>query len=365
MGMVAGTLQRYFALRFAITVLAVFAGLFVLVAMVDFIEMMRRTMGVATASIFTIAQASLFRVPQVTERVMPFAALVGAMLCYLTLSRRHELVIARSAGMSAWQFIAPALAVALLVGVAATTVYNPLAAALQDRSDALEAELFGTARARLLQRGSAYWLRQRSEEGQAVINASSSRDQGVELSGVTVFRFDQAGRFVDRIEARSATLETSRWRLDDVTIHASGTPAVTRPVYLLPTALSAEQVRESFATPETISFWSLPLYISIAEQSGLGAAGYRLQYHKLLAKPFFLAAMVLLAAAVSLRIFRFGGVQRMVLGGIIAGFLLYVVSKIADDLTIAQLLHPVAAAWLPVVLGGLTGLLALLYQEDG
>jgi lipopolysaccharide export system permease protein len=26
---------------------------------------------------------------------------------------------------------------------------------------------------------------------------------------------------------------------------------------------------------------------------------------------------------------------------------------------------PVAAAWLPVIIGGLTGLVALLYQEDG
>jgi lipopolysaccharide export system permease protein len=29
------------------------------------------------------------------------------------------------------------------------------------------------------------------------------------------------------------------------------------------------------------------------------------------------------------------------------------------------LMHPIAAAWLPAVVGGLTGFLALLYQEDG
>jgi lipopolysaccharide export system permease protein len=28
-------------------------------------------------------------------------------------------------------------------------------------------------------------------------------------------------------------------------------------------------------------------------------------------------------------------------------------------------MHPIAAAWLPVIVGGLTGFLALLYQEDG
>ncbi len=75
--------------------------------------------------------------------------------------------------------------------------------------------------------------------------------------------------------------------------------------------------------------------------------------------------MVLLAAAVSLRFFRFGGVQKMILSGVGSGFLLYVLSKVTDDLSKAELMHPAAAAWLPVAVGGLTGLLALLYQEDG
>jgi lipopolysaccharide export system permease protein len=73
----------------------------------------------------------------------------------------------------------------------------------------------------------------------------------------------------------------------------------------------------------------------------------------------------MLASSVSLRFFRLGGVQKMVLSGVGAGFLLYVVQKLTEDLSKADLLNPIVAAWLPVCLGGLTGLLALLYQEDG
>ena len=32
---------------------------------------------------------------------------------------------------------------------------------------------------------------------------------------------------------------------------------------------------------------------------------------------------------------------------------------------LGKLLHPAAAAWLPVLGGGLTGFIVLLYQEDG
>ena len=236
---------------------------------------------------------------------------------------------------------------------------------LDEQSKRYEAELFGHSRVNLLSSGGPFWASQKTAEGQAIINAKSSRDQGVALSGVTVFTFDPAHHFKQRIEARSAMLEPGEWRLLDARIYVLGERPVDQPVFLLKTSLSPEQVRESFATPETVPFWELPLYIKIAEHAGLVAAGYRLQFQKLLARPFLLAAMVFLAAAVSLRFFRFGGVQKMVLSGVAAGFLLYVLSKVTDDMSKAELMHPVAAAWLPVLAGGLTGFIALLYQEDG
>ena len=362
--MIAGTLSRYFGWRFLSAVLAVFAGTLMLTAMIDFLELMRRTGDLKDVSALFIAKITLFRVPFITERVMPFAVLVGAMFCYLNLSRRLELVVARAAGISAWQFIAPAIIIAWLLGAVTTTVYNPISANLREQSTRLEAELFGRD-AGFRRPGSGFWLRQRSDDGQAVINAKSSRRQGIELGGVSIFRLDTAGRFRDRIEAKSATLESGYWRLEEARFYASGVAPVERDVFRLSTTLTPAQVGESFATPETVPFWQLSSYIDLAERAGLAAAGYRLQYYQLLAQPFYLVAMVLLAAAVSLRFFRFGGVQKVVLGGIGAGFLLYVMAKVTGDLSKAGLMGPLAAAGLPVAVGAVTGLIALLYQEDG
>jgi lipopolysaccharide export system permease protein len=366
MTIIGGKLARYFGLRFLSAVVLVFAGIFALVALLDYIELMRRATDLPNVSAVLVAKTSLFRVPQVTERILPFCVLIGAMYCYLNLSRRLELVVARSAGMSAWQFISPALMVAFLLGVFATTVYNPVSAILQERSKRYEAELFGENAIRGSGgTGGTFWISQRNADGQAIINAKSSRDQGVELYGVSVFTFDNAGHFKQRIAARAAVLEPGVWRLLDTRIFELSAPPVNQPEVRFKTSLTPEQVRESFATPETVPFWELPLYIKIAEHAGLVAAGYRLQFQKLLARPFLLAAMVFLAAAVSLRFFRFGGVQKMVLSGVAAGFLLYILSKVTEDLSKAELMHPVAAAWLPVLAGGVTGLIALLYQEDG
>ena len=360
-----GTLARYFGLRFLTAVLVVFAGIFALVALIDYIELMRRAGDIPNVSAALVAKTSFYRVPQVVERILPFCVLIGAMSCYLNLSRRLELVVARSAGVSAWQFVTPALIVAFALGILATAIYNPISAILQERSKRFESELFGqTANAPNRSSGTS-WVSQRTDDGQAIINAVSSRDQGINLNGVSVFTFDTEGRFKQRIEARAAVLEPGVWRLRNARVYAVGVLPANQAEYLLKTSLTPEQVRESFATPETVPFWELPTYIQIAEHAGLVAAGYRLQFQKLLARPFLLAAMVLLAAAVSLRFFRFGGIQKMVLSGVAAGFLLYVLSKVTEDLSKAELMHPVAAAWLPVFVGGVTGFIALLYQEDG
>lgn len=363
--MIAGTLSRYFAARFFGAAIGVFVGVFVLVVLVDYVEMTRRAADIANASPLLVAKISLYRVPQVTERILPFSALIGAMMCYLNLSRRLELVVARSAGISAWQFIAPALAVAIGLGIFATAVYNPISAVLREQSKRLEAQLFGDRAGGGPGGTAGFWARQRTADGLSIINALSSRQQGSALDGVTVFTFDPSGRFRERIEAPSATLEVGHWRLVDARVYSTAAPQRQHASYLLSTNLTPEQVRESFATPETLSFWQLPQYIELAEQAGLMAAGYRLQYQILIARPFLLTAMVLLACSVSLRFFRMGGVTKMILSGISAGFLLYVVSKVTEDLSKAELMHPVAAAWLPVLLGGLTGFVALLYQEDG
>ena len=363
--MIARTLTRYIGMRFLGAVLSVFFGVFVLVVLIDYIELMRRTSDNPNVSAWVVAKTSFYRVPQVTERILPFSVLVGAMACYLNLSRRLELVIARAAGMSAWQFILPAVIMALLLGVVATAVYNPISAIMREQSKRLEAELFGERQSALHSTDAGFWVRQKSEEGQSIVYATSSRDQGVRLGGVTVFTYDPNGKFLARIEAPAAVLEPGHWLLDKARVYASGTPPREFDSYRVKTSLTSAQVRESFSTPETVPFWQLPAFIEIAEKSGLVAAGYKLQYQLLIARPFLLAAMAILAASVSLRFFRFGGVPQMVLGGISVGFLLYVMSKVTEDLSKAELMHPVAAAWLPVLTGGLIGFIVLLYQEDG
>ena len=361
--MIGGTLGRYVAAAFLRMILGVFLTVFALVYTLDFVELMRRAGEAEGASAGLMARLALFRTPAVAEQVLPFAVLFGAIAALLALSRRLELVVARAAGISAWQFLQPGLLVAAGLGIVTITLYNPLSAGLKQRSTEIEAKVF--ARSSKANSGKDIWLRQRGLDGQTVIRASTAIEGTTTLAGVQAFHFDESGAFQATIEARQAVLHDGYWELLDARVVQPDEAPETYGSYLVASTLDPAQVRQSFTPPESVPFWQLTETIARTERAGLDATRYRLQLDVLLARPLLFVAMVFVAASVSLRFFRFGGVGRMVLGGVAAGFLLYVARQVMEGLGASGLVAPVVAAWFPAVVGSLLGTLTLLYLEDG
>jgi lipopolysaccharide export system permease protein len=353
--LIGATLGGYFSRQFLKTIFLVFATVFTLVYTLDFVELMRRAGDAENASAGLMAQLALFRTPVIAEQVMPFAVLFGSMAALLQLSRKLELVIARAAGVSAWQFLQPGLFVALIIGIASVAIYNPISAILKQRAADLETRIFSRT---LQTSGKPIWLRQRSLEGQAIFRADGAINDTTTITGVTVYTFTNTGTFTQRIEAREATLHQGFWSLKNARILTATEPPQAFDQYVIASSLEPSQVRQSFIEPDAVPFWNL-------KQTDLNANAYRLHYNVLLARPLLFIAMVLVAASVSLRFFRFGGVAMMVLGGVAAGFMLYVATELMAELGASGIISSAVAAWLPAIVGSLLGILALLYQEDG
>ena len=90
-----------------------------------------------------------------------------------------------------------------------------------------------------------------------------------------------------------------------------------------------------------------------------------MQYALLLSRPFLLAGMVLLAATVSLRPFRSGGIQTMVITGIVGGIGFFLLAEVSRQVGVSGLTTAHAAAWVPVLVVSLLSMTVLLHQEDG
>jgi lipopolysaccharide export system permease protein len=351
----------YFGMRFLKALLVIFAAVALLSYTLDLFELMRRAGGSNTIRLTTLMVLSSLRLPFVIEQVLPFAVLFAAIVSFLALSRRLELVVARAAGLSAWQFISPALFLGFLVGVFAVVALNPLVAIMKDRSEQMEASIFGNRNS--VNEEVAFWLRQSSEDGESVLRAVRHGDNLI--ADVTVFQFADDYSFGARIDAASGELQEGQWLLKDAKIIKPGERTVEQPSVALKTSIGIADLDSVAARNPNASFWTLPGLIQRLELAGLSATRYRLMLQSLYSKPLLFAAMVLIAASVSLRFFRMGGVAQLVGIGVLAGFGLYILNQIGQDLGSAGIVPVFAAAWAPALAGTLAAAQGLLRTEDG
>ncbi|MHB8886448.1 MAG: LPS export ABC transporter permease LptG [Methylovirgula sp.] len=361
--MIGVTLARYLSLRFFNTIMMVLVTILGMVYVVDFVEMLRRASNRPGITPGFIATLSFLRTPIVAEQILPFCVLFGTMAAFIDLTRKLELVVARAAGVSVWQFLVPPIAIALLIGVASVGLLNPVSARMKQQADVIETQLFG--RPGQQEGDTGLWMRQTSIDGQAILHAKESKDGGILLRGVTAYVYDHDGHFQAKVVADDAKLLPGVWKLDNALISAPGETAMRVKTYLLAANIAPQYLAETLLTPESVPFWSLPRVSRETALAGLDPTNFSLQFQTLLARPLLLVAMVLIAAAFSLRFFRFGGIGKMVGGGIGAGFVLYLLTKMVADLGASGLLSASVAAWSPAVVGSMLGALALLHREDG
>lgn len=360
------TLSGYIGRQFATWVLGSFAAIMAIVFLLDFIELLRRGAGKENAYFAVLLQMALLKLPNMAQQILPFAVLFGSMLAFTRLTRTNELVVARAAGVSVWQFMMPAILVALTLGAIKVAMLNPISSVMIERFHSLEDTVLRNRADSFLSVGrGGLWIRERSDDRQLVLNARTAHEKEARLGDVMVLVFDGQDRFQRRIDAREALLADGKWTLRDVVV----TTAQNRPERLsqvsLPTNLTVDNIQDSFASPETMSFWELPGFIEVLENAGFSAIKHRLYWHAELASPLLMVAMVLIAATFSLRLTRRGNTLTWASSGLFFGFLLYFLSDIVFALGLSARIPEVLAAWTPATVTMLLGMTSLLHLEDG
>jgi lipopolysaccharide export system permease protein len=368
---ISTTLSLYIARVFAVAVLAMLAGLSGLVGMFDFLELLRRSGARPEATFGIVSTMAALRLPWIGVQILPFAVLLGGILAFWRLTRSSELIVARAAGISAWQFLAAPVACAVLVGLFASMVISPISAVMLARAEAMDNIFLRNGGGPLALPGGQLWLRQSDAtlvpQGIAILHANNvhmARDE-MSASDVSLFRLDDRDRLIERIEVGHATLLEHSWLLERARVVKPGELPAPAQTLILPTNLTVGRVQESFAPPDTLSVWALPGFIELLEHSGFSAVRHRLYFQTLLALPLLAGTMSLVSAGFSMRQTRRGGVAQMIGSGVAAGFALFVISKLAAEFGQNGAIPPVLAAWAPALSGLMLSVALLLHLEDG
>ena len=359
------TLSVYIARQFLIWFGGVFAALVALSFILNVVELMRRAASKSDATFSVVLEMAFMKLPHMAEELLSFAVLFGGMLVFARMTRSRELVVARAAGVSAWDFMLPAIALAFLIGAFNVAIFSPIASVTTSRYESLESNYLRGQSSLLAVSKTGLWLRQGDAHAQSIVHAQRMLPDSMEMQDVIIFRFEGKDKFVGRIDAADGTLADGYWKLKEAWLTAPDTPPRFEKSYLMKTNLTQEDVQESFAAPETMSFWDLPAFIDVLEKAGFSALQHRLYFHSMVASPVLLCAMVLIAATFTLRLTRRGGTALLVAGGVGVGFLLYFMTDVVLALGRSASIPVELAAWAPAGISTLLGLAMLFHLEDG
>lgn len=369
------TFSLYMMRHFLMAILATLAVILVIISLIELLELIRRAGdGGRDVGFFTMLEMSLLKLPATASKIYPFVFLIGGMVALSKLTRLSELVAARAAGVSVWQFMMPGLGVAMLLGVTIVAFINPIGAAMTTRYETLEARYYSNRPNTFSVSESGIWLRQIQDGAyqflampvhEYILHAWRMDATTRTLQSVIVFFYDDKKQFIGRMDAPKAILENDRLRIDEATIAAPGLVPEPLTHFMLPTSLTIEEIQDSFLAPETLSFWELPGFIDTLESAGFSGIRHRLYWQNLLALPLLLAGMVLVSAVFSLRQARRGRTGVMMVGGILFGFVFYFSSNIIYALGASGALPIILAAWAPSLSVLALGGALLLHLEDG
>ena len=262
----------------------------------------------------------------------------------------------------------------MLVGVFFTTAFNPIAASMITRFEAVEGKYITGTSSVLSVSASGLWLRQVEEidaqlNGQPIesyiIHAKRISQQDYRLSDVVIHLYGESNGYIGRIDAPNAQLMQGFWEVEAAKISVPGLAIQREEGFQLDTELNIRKIQDSFAAPQTLSFWELPDFIDTLESAGFSALRHKLHWHSLLSAPLLLTGMICIAAVFSLRQPRRGRVAMLIVAGVIAGFVVYFTTNLVYALGYSGSLPVIVAAWTPPLITIMLGVSALLHIEDG
>ena len=362
--MIFGTLSRYFFRRYVTTTMWFLIGMSAITFLLDFSE---TASCISNFPGYTLGGAVLLtavRLPLILQQTIPFVALFVGITVLIGLNRKYELVVTRAAGISVWQFMLPFIAGSLILGVLTVVALNPLAAWGQRQATQFETAWRGQDNA-MIKALQVPWLRQISGRDDVIIGAKTVLENGTLLVDAVLIHFDSSGEVILRQDASSAKLEDGYWQLNNVIERKPGEIPVRKVSEQLRTNLKQDFIKERLTAPETIGFFDLSNRIAAAKSFGISTKALETQFNSLLSQPLLLVAMTLIAATVSLKFSRFNQSRSVILGGILSGFMLYVVTVLVKAFGSSGVVPPFVATWIPVIVALALGATILLHQEDG
>ena len=365
MNYIFSPLMLYFFRHASIYFFSILMVLGFITSLSELLEYSKQTSHFKSDAFLICLKLTLYKIPTNLQKLLPYATFFASMLSLIRLSKNLELIVARSSGLSIWHCCLPHIVLAFLIGLFSIMIFSSIASVTQIKLLQLEHQYLQKNNNNLQLSGGGFWLHQKEGSKTAIIHATKIDPIKMALNNVIIFRYTKDNKFYERIDGENTILENGYWKIDKGIKTNKDLETSSFTNLQLPTLLTSSQIKESFARPETISFWATPKFIKIIEKAGFNSRKHVIYLHKMLATPIFLIGMVLLGALFSVKPIGRHGIGKRLFIAIVIAFVIFFLNDVIAALGQGSQTPAFLAAWIPALIPVFISASILLYLEDG
>jgi lipopolysaccharide export system permease protein len=302
-----------------------------------------------------LAFYALLRAPLILLTVLPLGVLVGAVIGFLALAARSEMVVLRAVGLSTVRIVVMLVPLVLLCGA----VQNQLAARLGPAAEQVLVERFPALfESRAIEE--EVWLR----DWRAVIRIGSATADGATLSDVSIFELAPGGELARRIDAASAQYSGEAWRLEEVTRTLPDEAPVRLASLDWSGRLTPAGILSAARRPELVAAEDVRSILAGERPGSRGTPYYLVQLWRGYAAFLVPAVMVLFSALAGFGLARSGGGTRFVALGVLGGTSFVLVDGVLSSLGQVGAMQAAPAAFVAPAIFLLIGLWSIVVIEE-
>ncbi len=336
-------------------VILVFYGLIILVESLDSwrFSILSNTKGQSAAIMAIFAAGARWSI-----KILPITILLGAILAILDLQSHKEMIIIKANGISIWRILLAPVIVLLIISFAIIIF-------LDTKVIEINRSLFPAYQTSnsTIGKDGQIWLVQYEDDKRYILQGRQGANGVNNLINVAIFM--PLGSKYSQIYAASAQLKDKYWLLENVTLFAPNKQSEKKSQFQIATKSTISELSLKLTPIDDFTFFDLQKALKLGLSDPQAQASAASRYAKLLAMPFLLVGILLIAFAFSMRFSRNDSYASAIVTGIVLGFVVFVLTEMADRAGSSGILNPLIAGWGPSFVAIIIGASILLYKEDG
>lgn len=335
-------------------------SLLVMVNLGSLIELIT-SIKITNGSMSDAASITMLQVPNLIVNSMPFSVLTGSVISFFFLNRNSELIVLRSLGISAWQFILPSLMVALCFGTFLILLLSPISAFCQKEYMIYRGKILHKNNNFLEISQSGIWLKVDNPE-KKIIYIKDLYNRGKFLSEMIIF---DGTNFANITISDLANINGDVLELTNVTIiHPDQKPKKVKSLKF-DNFISLEELERSLPHPSTLNVFKIISTANKIQKLGFSITRYKVHFYQQLLQPLLLMALALVGSIIAIIPPRSSKISAPIIISLSAGCVIFFLNKIVLAYSSNDIIHPLTASLVIPAITILCCCAILLSYEDG